>query len=291
MNTERMSEALKRVASIIESSDYAPKDAVRRDVAHLRHALAGNRSSYRYLIARFLRAPQDHDLLKRVDVAFSAKGVYPPHMRKASEGVYRGDVGSGIELEIRVDGGEIGAVSVAGRQAKDLHEAADIFRFLKARRASGDLPPGAPPPDDDGDMTTFHCDNCGKDVEVDKAFEPCPSCGTEHTQCPGCDGWYDMNKNTADKCPLCGYSSWGDDDDAPEPINEIEFGEVVEVPASKPGLTYKLQRIEGTVPGVEVYSCSCPAWKIQKLRPEQRTCKHLKAYRGEEAEEHRVENT
>src|SRR6516225_3793523 len=33
-----------------------------------------------------------------------------------------------------------------------------------------------------------------------------------------------------------------------------------------------------------VYSCSCPAWRNQSVAIETRTCKHLRAYRGEEAE-------
>ncbi len=37
-----------------------------------------------------------------------------------------------------------------------------------------------------------------------------------------------------------------------------------------------------------VYSCSCPAWRNQSLPIEQRTCKHLRQYRGEQAEEARL---
>lgn len=37
-----------------------------------------------------------------------------------------------------------------------------------------------------------------------------------------------------------------------------------------------------------VYSCSCPAWRNQSASPERRTCKHLKALRGEEVELARV---
>ncbi|MHB1036572.1 MAG: DNA ligase [Pirellulales bacterium] len=37
-----------------------------------------------------------------------------------------------------------------------------------------------------------------------------------------------------------------------------------------------------------VYSCTCPAWKNQSLGIERRTCKHLRAYRGEEAERARL---
>jgi DNA ligase-1 len=37
-----------------------------------------------------------------------------------------------------------------------------------------------------------------------------------------------------------------------------------------------------------VYSCSCPAWMHQSLPIEKRSCKHLRALRGDEAEEARV---
>ncbi len=37
-----------------------------------------------------------------------------------------------------------------------------------------------------------------------------------------------------------------------------------------------------------VYSCTCPAWMHQSLGIERRTCKHLRAYRGDEAETARV---
>ena len=40
-----------------------------------------------------------------------------------------------------------------------------------------------------------------------------------------------------------------------------------------------------------VYSCTCPAWRNQSLPIEQRTCKHLRAYRGEDAEEARLGNS
>ncbi len=38
-----------------------------------------------------------------------------------------------------------------------------------------------------------------------------------------------------------------------------------------------------------VYSCSCPAWRNQSLPIERRTCKHLRAYRGEPAEQARID--
>src|SRR6185312_7473099 len=37
-----------------------------------------------------------------------------------------------------------------------------------------------------------------------------------------------------------------------------------------------------------VYSCTCPAWRNQSIPIERRTCKHLRAYRGEQAEQDRV---
>ena len=45
---------------------------------------------------------------------------------------------------------------------------------------------------------------------------------------------------------------------------------------------YELKNVGG------VYSCSCPAWRNQSLPIERRTCKHLKKYRGEQAEVIRV---
>ena len=36
------------------------------------------------------------------------------------------------------------------------------------------------------------------------------------------------------------------------------------------------------------YSCSCPAWRNQHQHPDQRTCKHLKKFRGEAAENERL---
>ncbi len=37
-----------------------------------------------------------------------------------------------------------------------------------------------------------------------------------------------------------------------------------------------------------VYSCTCPAWRNQSLAIEQRTCKHLRKLRGDEAENVRI---
>ncbi len=46
--------------------------------------------------------------------------------------------------------------------------------------------------------------------------------------------------------------------------------------------TYQLKNSGG------VYSCSCPAWRNQSLGIEKRSCKHLRAFRGAEAEESRT---
>ena len=37
-----------------------------------------------------------------------------------------------------------------------------------------------------------------------------------------------------------------------------------------------------------VYSCTCPAWRNQSLPIERRTCKHLRAFRGDQAEQERL---
>ena len=62
---------------------------------------------------------------------------------------------------------------------------------------------------------------------------------------------------------------------------EIADGETVEVKgsAAKP---YLLTNTGG------VYSCSCPAWRNQSTPIERRTCKHLRMYRGDAAEEERL---
>ncbi len=62
---------------------------------------------------------------------------------------------------------------------------------------------------------------------------------------------------------------------------DIPDGESVFVQgsASKP---YQLKNVGG------VYSCSCPAWRNQSTAIERRTCKHLRALRGNSAEEARI---
>ena len=37
-----------------------------------------------------------------------------------------------------------------------------------------------------------------------------------------------------------------------------------------------------------VYSCTCPAWMHQSIAIERRTCKHLRAFRGDDAEQARL---
>lgn len=62
---------------------------------------------------------------------------------------------------------------------------------------------------------------------------------------------------------------------------DLEDGESVEVQGSGSN-RYTLRNVG------EVYSCSCPAWRNQSLPIEKRTCKHLKAFRGEDVEAARV---
>ena len=62
---------------------------------------------------------------------------------------------------------------------------------------------------------------------------------------------------------------------------DIPDGELVEMKGSA-AQPYVLRNVGG------VYSCSCPAWRNQSIAIEKRTCKHLKKYRGEQAELDRV---
>jgi len=52
--------------------------------------------------------------------------------------------------------------------------------------------------------------------------------------------------------------------------------------AAKP---YILKNVGG------VYSCTCPSWRNQSLGIERRTCKHLRQFRGEDAERIRLGGT
>ena len=62
---------------------------------------------------------------------------------------------------------------------------------------------------------------------------------------------------------------------------DLQDGQSVEIQGSA-RLPYILKNIGG------VYSCSCPAWRNQSLPIERRTCKHLRQFRGEQAEQARV---
>ena len=59
-------------------------------------------------------------------------------------------------------------------------------------------------------------------------------------------------------------------------VNTLADGQKVQVKGSSS--TYTLQRLGDT------YSCTCPAWMHQGATIDRRTCKHLRAYLGEEAE-------
>ena len=62
---------------------------------------------------------------------------------------------------------------------------------------------------------------------------------------------------------------------------DLADGQTVEIQGSA-RLPYVLKNTGG------VYSCTCPAWRNQSVPIEQRSCKHLRQYRGKEAEEQRV---
>ncbi len=62
---------------------------------------------------------------------------------------------------------------------------------------------------------------------------------------------------------------------------DLRDGESVEMQGSA-ARPYVLKNVGG------VYSCSCPAWRNQSLPIERRSCKHLRALRGDAAEEARV---
>ena len=61
----------------------------------------------------------------------------------------------------------------------------------------------------------------------------------------------------------------------------LKDGESAEVQGSA-RTPYILKNVGG------LYSCSCPAWRNQSLPIERRTCKHLRAYRGEQVELERL---
>jgi len=62
---------------------------------------------------------------------------------------------------------------------------------------------------------------------------------------------------------------------------DLADGESVEMKGSGPK-PYVLKNVGG------VYSCTCPAWRNQSTAIERRTCKHLRKYRGDAAEEVRL---
>jgi DNA ligase-1 len=62
---------------------------------------------------------------------------------------------------------------------------------------------------------------------------------------------------------------------------DLKDGETAEVQGSARS-PYILKNVGG------VYSCTCPAWRNQSVSIERRTCKHLRAYRGEQAERDRL---
>ena len=69
---------------------------------------------------------------------------------------------------------------------------------------------------------------------------------------------------------------------SPAPASaDLADGEEAEVPGSG-GRTYTLQNVGG------VFSCTCPAWRNQSVPIERRTCKHLRRFRGDAAEEARL---
>lgn len=63
----------------------------------------------------------------------------------------------------------------------------------------------------------------------------------------------------------------------------LQDGQSVEIQGTA-RVPYVLKNIGG------VYSCSCPAWRNQSLPIERRTCKHLRQFRGEAAEQRRLGN-
>src|SRR5688500_3311306 len=62
---------------------------------------------------------------------------------------------------------------------------------------------------------------------------------------------------------------------------DLNDGETAEVKGSA-RLPYILKNVGG------VYSCTCPAWRNQSVAIESRTCKHLRKYRGDQAEQDRI---
>lgn len=65
------------------------------------------------------------------------------------------------------------------------------------------------------------------------------------------------------------------------PLADIPPGGQVTVPGSG-SATYVLRNAGG------VYSCTCPAWRNQSVHIDRRTCKHLRRFRGDAAEQARL---
>lgn len=64
-------------------------------------------------------------------------------------------------------------------------------------------------------------------------------------------------------------------------MQDLQDGESTTVKGSG-SATYTLKNVGG------MYSCSCPAWMHQSVAIETRTCKHLRAFRGDAAEQMRL---
>ncbi len=64
-------------------------------------------------------------------------------------------------------------------------------------------------------------------------------------------------------------------------MRDLQDGESTQVQGSA-RTPYILKNVGG------VYSCSCPAWRNQSVPIERRTCKHLRAFRSEQAERERL---
>jgi DNA ligase len=62
---------------------------------------------------------------------------------------------------------------------------------------------------------------------------------------------------------------------------DLADGQSVEIQGSA-ARPYVIKNVGG------VYSCSCPAWRNQSLSIDKRTCKHLRQYRGDAAEQQRI---
>jgi DNA ligase-1 len=66
-----------------------------------------------------------------------------------------------------------------------------------------------------------------------------------------------------------------------QPLNDLNDGQSTEIQGNS-GI-YTLKRTGYS------YYCSCPAWKNQSIPAERRTCKHLRQFRGDDAENYRIE--